>query len=31
MPKSDKPPIRFHAKITGKHQGDCPAGEDVAQ
>jgi hypothetical protein len=31
MPKSEKPPIRFHATITGKHQGDCPAGEDVAQ
>ncbi|MBU6251847.1 MAG: DUF3617 family protein [Alphaproteobacteria bacterium] len=31
MPKSEKPPIRFHAKITGDHQGACPAGEDVAQ
>ena len=31
MPKSEKPPIRFHVKITGEHKGDCPAGEDVAQ
>lgn len=31
MPTSEKPPIRFHAKITGDYQGVCPAGEEVAQ
>lgn len=31
MPEADKQPIRLRARITGRHMGACPAGEDVAQ
>lgn len=31
MPEMDKQPIRLRARMTGRHMGACPAGEDVAQ
>lgn len=29
MPTASGGPVRFHIRVTGKHQGECTAGEEV--